>query len=239
MGNKLRFINNADEKYANCRPKLVLCNTVIRIALYAKKAIPAGTELFFYYGYHKDTEQSQDFRNPGGKEVVAVKKATKQNSKKKPHNTFSRELLSTGSAESLSHVSEKVLAATAKARAAKRMKYESKLAAEKSQATARNERVEYHNARMKSFVSRASQQGRAGASHEKSDKHRLSGHEGLTIKDSDDVIIPGPRGRSRQPVPSLTSMISVKETTEKTQTNASAKRKRPIIPDSDDEWEEP
>jgi SET domain-containing protein len=79
MGNKLRFINNADEKYTNCCPKNLLCNTVFRIALFATTDIKAGTELYFNYNYPK--EKTAQFKQPNGK-VVAVKQ-TKKKSKMK------------------------------------------------------------------------------------------------------------------------------------------------------------
>jgi hypothetical protein len=109
MGNKLRFINNADDKYTNCSPKNLLCNTVFRIALFATRDIKAGTELFFNYNYPK--EKTEKFKQPNGK-VVAVKQ-TKQKTKKR---------------ESLISLSQpikdrsRVLAATAKAREAKAAK---------------------------------------------------------------------------------------------------------------------
>jgi SET domain-containing protein len=79
MGNKLRFINNADEKFTNCSPKNLLCNTVFRIALFTTTDIKAGTELYFNYNYPK--EKTAQFRQPNGK-VVAVKQ-NKQKARKK------------------------------------------------------------------------------------------------------------------------------------------------------------
>ncbi|RMZ72227.1 set domain-containing [Pyrenophora seminiperda CCB06] len=109
MGNKMRFINNADDKYTNCCPKNLLCNTVFRVALYATTDIKAGTELYFNYNYPK--EKTAQFKQPGGK-VVAVKQ-TKQKTKRR------ESLVSLGqSIESRS----RTLAATAKARAAKAAK---------------------------------------------------------------------------------------------------------------------
>ncbi|KAI4936016.1 hypothetical protein J4E85_001344 [Alternaria conjuncta] len=109
MGNKLRFINNADDKYTNCGPKNLLCNTVFRIALFATRDIKAGTELFFNYNYPK--EKTEQFKQPNAK-IVAVKQ-TKQKTKKR---------------ESLTSLSQpiedrsRILAATAKAREAKAAK---------------------------------------------------------------------------------------------------------------------
>jgi hypothetical protein len=109
MGNKLRFINNADDKYTNCGPKNLLCNTVFRIALFATRDIKAGTELYFNYNYPK--EKTEEFKQPNAK-IVAVKH-TKQKAKKR---------------ESLTSLSQpiedrsRILAATAKAREAKAAK---------------------------------------------------------------------------------------------------------------------
>ncbi|KAF1942199.1 hypothetical protein EJ02DRAFT_346180 [Clathrospora elynae] len=80
MGNKLRFINNADDKNSNCYPKNLLCNTVFRLALYAKVDIKAGAELYFNYNYPK--ELTETFKQPDGK-TVAVKQTAKQKGKGK------------------------------------------------------------------------------------------------------------------------------------------------------------
>ncbi|KAH7079176.1 hypothetical protein BKA63DRAFT_409412 [Paraphoma chrysanthemicola] len=81
MGNKLRFINNANKNLVNCYPKVLLCNTVFRVALYASVDIKAGTEFFFHYNYPE--EMTMHFKQPKGK-VVAVRQlkpvATKQKS---------------------------------------------------------------------------------------------------------------------------------------------------------------
>lgn len=76
-GNKIRFINNASEENSNCRPRTLLCDGVVRIALFAKKAMKAGTELFFYYNY--DESMTQNFSEPikSGKGIARKKtKAT-------------------------------------------------------------------------------------------------------------------------------------------------------------------
>jgi histone-lysine N-methyltransferase EZH2 len=86
MGNKLRFINNADDKYTNCGPKNLLCNTVFRIALFATRDVKAGTELFFNYNYPK--EKTEQFKQPNAK-VVAVKQS-KQKTKKRESLTSSQ-----------------------------------------------------------------------------------------------------------------------------------------------------
>ncbi|KAF2032179.1 SET domain-containing protein, partial [Setomelanomma holmii] len=70
MGNKVRFINNANKNLTNCHPKVLLCNTVFRVALYASVDIEAGTEFFFHYNYPE--EMTMHFKQPKGK-VFAVK----------------------------------------------------------------------------------------------------------------------------------------------------------------------
>jgi SET domain-containing protein len=50
-GNKIRFINEPpDGVEQNCRPRASLCNSVVRLAVYAEKDIKTGDELFFSYG---------------------------------------------------------------------------------------------------------------------------------------------------------------------------------------------
>ncbi|EGP88029.1 ESC/E(Z) complex protein, partial [Zymoseptoria tritici IPO323] len=51
FGTKIRFINHAgDGKGNNLYPRIIMVNTVYRIALYASRNIRAGEELFFDYG---------------------------------------------------------------------------------------------------------------------------------------------------------------------------------------------
>ncbi|KAF2270827.1 hypothetical protein CC78DRAFT_573183 [Lojkania enalia] len=73
-GNKLRFINNAPDRLANCQSKLVLCNSVVRIGLFAKRQIKSGEELFFDYCYPPSF--IEDFLLPGQKAEAAGKRAT-------------------------------------------------------------------------------------------------------------------------------------------------------------------
>lgn len=80
MGNKLRFINNANAIHCNCASKVVFCNTVFRVALYAVMNIKAGSELFFNYNYPE--EMTRNFKQPKGK-IVAVKQVVKQPKKGK------------------------------------------------------------------------------------------------------------------------------------------------------------
>jgi len=55
MGNKFRFINNSElDEVINCSSRVMLCNTVHRIGLYALRNIDVGEELFFNYGYPAD-----------------------------------------------------------------------------------------------------------------------------------------------------------------------------------------
>lgn len=104
MGNKLRFINNADDDHANCVPRVVFCNSVFRIALFAKVDIKAGMELFFNYNY--SPEITAGFKQP---QLVAVK--TKKPTAK-PKSSTIHEMNPTVDRS-------KIFAATAKARAAK------------------------------------------------------------------------------------------------------------------------
>jgi len=133
MGNKLRFINNANQNLTNCKltpqchslfvqqltlvpgyPKVLLCNTVFRVAIYAATNLKAGTELFFHYNYPEHV--TRHFKQPRGTgKVVAVKHAAKPKSKisYKPPGGVEKPW---------------VHAATAKARAAKAEKREFMLA---------------------------------------------------------------------------------------------------------------
>ncbi|KAF2651771.1 SET domain-containing protein, partial [Lophiostoma macrostomum CBS 122681] len=62
-GNRLRFINHSrDKKVINCYPRVELCNTIIRIGLYATGPMKAGIELFFDYGY--SDEVLKNFKPP-------------------------------------------------------------------------------------------------------------------------------------------------------------------------------
>lgn len=117
MGNKLRFINNADDKFTNCAPRNLLCNTVFRIALFATTNIKAGTELYFNYNYPK--EKTAQFKQPNGK-VVAVKE-NKQKAKK-------ADVMAKRKQPGEERDRSRILAATAKARAAKAAKRAAMLA---------------------------------------------------------------------------------------------------------------
>ncbi|KAF2402787.1 hypothetical protein EJ06DRAFT_554365 [Trichodelitschia bisporula] len=77
MGNKTRFINHqADDENINCGAKPYLCNTVVRMGMYALRDIKLGEELFFNYGDGYTNEHTRHFtergRKKGGK-AVAVK----------------------------------------------------------------------------------------------------------------------------------------------------------------------
>lgn len=50
FGNKVRFINHANSAGANVYPRVMMVNSVHRIALYADRNIRVGEELFFDYG---------------------------------------------------------------------------------------------------------------------------------------------------------------------------------------------
>ncbi|KAF2231156.1 SET domain-containing protein, partial [Viridothelium virens] len=50
-GNKMRFVNNSErEETMNCYAQTMLCNSVARIGMYARRDIAVGEELFFNYG---------------------------------------------------------------------------------------------------------------------------------------------------------------------------------------------
>lgn len=57
FGNKVRFINHASRQKANLYPRIMMVNTVHRIALYASRNIKAGQELLFDYGPKFPDEQ--------------------------------------------------------------------------------------------------------------------------------------------------------------------------------------
>lgn len=73
FGNKIRFINHADpdSRSRNVGPKIMLCNMVHRIGMYALKDIPEGQELYFDYG--KDYHQHLVGRDPNEPEGVVPK----------------------------------------------------------------------------------------------------------------------------------------------------------------------
>ena len=50
IGNKTRFINHQPKANANVEPRILLCNMVHRIGMFAKRKIESGEELFFDYG---------------------------------------------------------------------------------------------------------------------------------------------------------------------------------------------
>ena len=50
IGNKTRFINHQPKGKANVEPRILLCNMVHRIGMFAKRKIEPGEELFFDYG---------------------------------------------------------------------------------------------------------------------------------------------------------------------------------------------
>ncbi|KAH9863440.1 hypothetical protein IAQ61_009718, partial [Plenodomus lingam] len=134
MGNKLRFINNADKKYTNCSPKNLLCNQVYRIGLFASTNIPAGTELFFNYNYPKDLTAT--FKQPKQAQgsVVAVKNAVvprKPRGKARASHTgktSSSAVPGEPSTVKTRVVSAKVIAGLQKARQAKALKTAARLA---------------------------------------------------------------------------------------------------------------
>lgn len=163
MGNKLRFINNADKKYTNCYPQNLLCNMVFRIALYASTDIKAGTEFFFDYNYPK--EMTEHFKQPSQPKgaVVAVKKLVKPKAKEKPSSPPVYNMSTSSSVPKERKASAAVLAATAVARATRAKKAAEKLAAslaeQSLQSSASNSRTVPQRAR-KSAINGA-RQGRS------------------------------------------------------------------------------
>lgn len=134
MGNKLRFINNADKKYTNCSPKNLLCNQVYRIGLFASTNIPAGTELFFNYNYPKELTETFKQPNQAQGSVVAVKNTTITHKAKSRASTSqigkasSSAVLGQASTATVKVTSAKVIAGLQKARAAKALKAAARLA---------------------------------------------------------------------------------------------------------------
>ncbi|KAH3910960.1 hypothetical protein HBI56_002380 [Parastagonospora nodorum] len=129
MGNKLRFINNANATHSNCASKVVFCNTVFRVALYALTSIKAGSELFFNYNYPE--EMTKNFKQPKGK-IVAVKQVVKQPKKGKMKRapSFNDSITSSTGGNVDKPERPGMREALAKARAAKAAKRALKLAEE-------------------------------------------------------------------------------------------------------------
>ena len=73
FGNKTRFINHASDEKANLYPKIIMVNTVHRIALFAKYHIKRGQELFFNYGPMFPDEQLSGKKTKAGKSAPHVR----------------------------------------------------------------------------------------------------------------------------------------------------------------------
>lgn len=76
FGTKVRFINHASEKQANLYPRIIMVNTVFRIALYGARPIAAGQELLFDYGPQFPQDQlgvSGNKASKGGKAAPHVR----------------------------------------------------------------------------------------------------------------------------------------------------------------------
>jgi hypothetical protein len=71
MGNKIRFINHAarstGSNIRNVYPRIMLCNLVHRIGMYASRNISVGQELFFDYGgsYHEKLYGKDEVKGKG------------------------------------------------------------------------------------------------------------------------------------------------------------------------------
>ncbi|KAF2436792.1 SET domain-containing protein [Tothia fuscella] len=98
-GNKMRFINEPppdDPGKQNCYPKTYLCNTVLRLGLFALRDLKVGEELYFSYGERFAYKQSKEAQSPvkkGRGKAVAVqskKSAKKSNTGKSIAGSSSR-----------------------------------------------------------------------------------------------------------------------------------------------------
>jgi hypothetical protein len=87
-GNKMRFMNNSVKpEHINVEPKKLLCNGVVRIGLFAARAIKAGEELLYNYNY--PVTVTETFWEPGDKPANARRAV--------PSNTQERVIRTTGS----------------------------------------------------------------------------------------------------------------------------------------------
>ncbi|KAF1990423.1 hypothetical protein K402DRAFT_417860 [Aulographum hederae CBS 113979] len=83
MGNKLRFINDSIKENAiNCTSRVMLCNTVHRIGVFATKTIQAGEELFFNYGAEFWEKKAEQAKKKSNNSAVAVKSSKKVKNKR-------------------------------------------------------------------------------------------------------------------------------------------------------------
>ena len=78
LGNKMRFINSIKDRW-NCTPRVLMCNTEQRMALFASRDITAGEELSFDYGDHffYNHEDSVVKRKEKGRSGAAMAAAAK------------------------------------------------------------------------------------------------------------------------------------------------------------------
>lgn len=238
MGNKQRFINNADKKYTNCEAKNLFCNTVFRLALYATTDIKAGTELFFDYHYPKD--QTKNFKQPKGKELVAVKQTVKQTSKPKNRNKSPDHLSYKASSsfapkQSSDRSRARIFAATAKARAAKAERHAARLAENEYSASESRQVPEVRQTRKTIEETYSLRLSRAKDLQE--DDHGSSSmiNESMVTAHSEDGTLRRNPGRTRKVMSSLAPVVAVKKATGKSQIEIGRKRKRPVVFNSDDE----
>ncbi|CAO2657552.1 Nn.00g036780.m01.CDS01 [Neocucurbitaria sp. VM-36] len=157
MGNKMRFINNADRRFTNCYAKNLFCNTVFRLALYASTNIKAGTELYFDYNYPKET--TRDFKQPKGK-VVAVKDTVKQTKPKgqgKSSDTSFHKSSTSSSLGQQSEINDYRIEVLKRARAEKARKREARLAEQVSEEPAPSHRPGRQQARKTAHTHRSNQ----------------------------------------------------------------------------------
>ncbi|KAJ9633486.1 uncharacterized protein PV06_06213 [Exophiala oligosperma] len=63
-GNKMRFMNNSQlDKHINVEPKMLWCNGVVRLGLFARRPIEPGEELLYNYNYPESV--TKHFWEPG------------------------------------------------------------------------------------------------------------------------------------------------------------------------------
>jgi hypothetical protein len=80
-GTKTRFMNHNDERKANCKARILLCNSGLRLGLWAAKNINPGDEIFYDYGLKGDPSVAKVHCGAGA--------SSKKKSNLKSHKSFS------------------------------------------------------------------------------------------------------------------------------------------------------